>query len=40
MPGVEQRESPFRCPDAIQVEMLASTVGCRHLVADDGVAAQ
>jgi hypothetical protein len=36
----ERRESPCRCPGAIQVKMLASTVGCRHLVADDGVAVQ
>jgi len=40
IPGVERRESPCRCPGAIQVEMLTSTAGCRHPVADDGVAAQ
>jgi len=40
MPGVEWRESPCRCPGDIQVEMLASTVGCRHPVADDGVAVE
>jgi len=40
MPEVERRESPSRCQGAIQVEMLASTVGCRHPVADDGVAVE
>ena len=40
MPGVERRASPCRCPGAIQIEMLASTVGCRHPVADDGGAVQ
>ena len=40
MPGVEWRESPCRCPGDIQVEMLASTVGCRHPVANDGVAVE
>jgi len=34
------RESPCRCRGAIQVKMLASTVRCGHLVADDGVAVQ
>ena len=37
---VARREGPCRCPGAIQVEMLASTVGCRHLVADDGGAVE
>lgn len=37
MLGVERRESPCRCPGGIQGEMLASTVGYRHPVADDGV---
>jgi hypothetical protein len=27
-------------PGDIQVEMLASTVGCRHPVADDGIAVE
>jgi len=40
MPGVERRESPYRCPGGIQIEMLASTVGCRHPVADDSAAVQ
>ena len=40
MPGVERRESPCRCPGDIQVEMFASTVGCRHPIADDGVAVE
>ena len=34
------RESPCRCLSDILVEMLASTVGCRHPAADDGVAAE
>ena len=40
MPGVERRESPCRCPAGIQVEMRASTRGCRPPLADDGAAVQ
>jgi hypothetical protein len=36
----ERRESPCRCPGAIQIEMLASNVGCCHPVADDGAAVE
>jgi hypothetical protein len=39
-PRLEQRESPCRCQGAIQVETLASTVGCWHPVPDNGVAVQ
>ena len=30
MPEVERRESPCRCPGAVQVEMLASTAGSQR----------
>lgn len=40
MPQVERRESPCRCQGAIQLEMLASAVGCLHPVADGGAAVE
>jgi len=40
MPGIQRRASACRCPRTIHIEMLASTGGCRHLVADAAVAVQ
>jgi hypothetical protein len=37
---VQAERISMQIPGAIQVEMLASTVGYRHPVVDDGVAVQ
>src|SRR6266496_925873 len=38
MPRRRRTASSRRCRGAVQAKMLASTAGCRHLVADDGLA--
>jgi hypothetical protein len=35
-----RRGSAYRCPDAIQIKMLASTAERQHLVRDDIVAVE